>query len=249
MGDMRKRVALLAFLACAGSLGFALPDEPEEKRPLPRWRAGEQEGTVAIEEHEEGFVALVPRGYSPRKPVPVVLLVHGNGGTARNFLQSIKPMLPRRAPLVISLERCDNDQDAVGYVPKYLEQLKGQFAIDDAQVYALGFSGGGFRLWDDIVAKADVSTKFRGVVMVGSGKQSFAVPDKPDPAPTVVFVGDPKDPNYGEHGPVGAEELRAKGYEVIVHEHAQGHSLARKELEAVFKWIDETIRAASRSRH
>ena len=71
---MRRGVPVLALLACAGSLALALPDGDDAKRVLPRWRPGEQEGTVVIDGNEESFLALVPRGYTPRKPVPVVLL-------------------------------------------------------------------------------------------------------------------------------------------------------------------------------
>ena len=144
----------------------------------------------------------------------------------------------------MSLERCDNGQDAVGYVPKYLEALRTKFSIDEEHVYALGFSGGGFRLWDDVVCQAAELPKFRGVILVGSAKQSFEPPEKPEKAPTVILVGDPNDSNFGQHRVEGEAALKAKGYEVIVHEHAEGHSLARKPLEAVFAWIAETLRPA-----
>jgi predicted esterase len=177
-----------------------------------------------------------------------VLLAHGNGGKAASFLRVIKPLLGKRPPLVVSLERCDNNQDAIGYVPKYLEALKTQFNLDAETVYVLGFSGGGFRLWDDIVCKEDVLPRFRAVVLVGCGKQSFDPPDKPDDAPTIVFVGDPKDPNYGKSRPAAAEGLKKKGYEVIVHEHDGGHTVPRKETKEVFEWIEKTIKDSKKKR-
>jgi len=104
------------------------------------------------------------------------------------------------------------------------------------------FSGGGFRLWDDIVCKQEVLPLFRGVVLVGCGKQSFDLPEKPSRAPAVLFVGDPKDPNYGEHGPAGAKILKRLGYEVKVFEHKSGHSVPRKQTKAVYAWIAKTIK-------
>jgi len=218
----------------------------EEAPAFPRWKAGEQEGKVTIDGKEEAFVALVPRGLSRTKPNAVVLLAHGNGGKAIDFLRSIKPMAGRKAPLLISLERCDNNQDAIGYVPKYLAELKKQFRIDEDNVYVLGFSGGGFRLWDDVVCKADVSPLFRGVVLVGCGKQSFDPPPKPERAPTILFVGDPNDGNYGKSRPAAADKLKELGYEVIVHEHGGGHTVPRKETAAVFEWIGKQIKAKKR---
>lgn len=232
----RLALLLLAVLAAA--------DEGERK--LPKWKAGEQAGKVTIRDKEESFVALVPKGYTAKKKWPVVLLAHGNGGTAANFLQAIRPMTGKKPPLLVSLERCDNQQDAVGYVPLYLEALKEQFAIDEENVYALGFSGGGFRLWDDIVCHADVLPRFRAVVLVGCGRQSFDPPPKPERAPTVVFVGDPKDSNYGNSRPKAAESLRELGYEVLVHEHAGGHTVPRKEVAEVFEWIAKQVKASAK---
>jgi predicted esterase len=234
--------------ALLGLLLLAAPDKLKLPK-LPKWKSGEREGKVTIDGKEEAFVALVPRGYSPkRKPTPVVLLAHGNGGKAANFLKMIKPLAGKRPPLLVSLERCDNNQDAIGYAPKYLEALKTQFKLDPDNVYVLGFSGGGFRLWDDIVCKEDVLPRFRAVVLVGCGKQSFDPPDKPEKAPTIVFVGDPKDPNYGKSRPAAAEDLKKKGYEVIVREHNGGHSVPRKETKEVFEWIAKTIKDSKKKK-
>jgi len=235
---------LVVVLLLAG-LGPAVrgEDAPE----LPRWRKGEQRGTVTIDGHEEAWVALVPKGYTTKKTWPVVLLAHGNGGKADDFLRTVKTMAGKKPPLLISLERCDNNQDAIGYVPKYLEALKSVFSIDEANVYALGFSGGGFRLWDDVVCKAPVLHMFRGVVLVGSAKQSFDPPEKPEKAPTVILVGDPADTNFKSREEA-ERVLKEKGYEVIVHEHAQGHSMPRKEIEKVFEWVDEQVRASRKRR-
>jgi poly(3-hydroxybutyrate) depolymerase len=235
-------LALLLLVAVASA-------KDEEKKPkLPRWKHGEQEGTVTIDGKEEAFVALVPKGYTTKREWPTVLLLHGNGGHAKSFLSVVKPMAGKRPPLLVSLERCDNNQDAVGYAPKYLAELTKQFSIDPMNVYALGFSGGGFRLWDDVVCKAEVLPKFRGVILVGSAKQSFDPPAKPERAPTVILIGDPKDGNFTEHGPDAEKVLKEKGYEVILKEHNQGHSMARKPVEEAFEWIEKTVRESKRKK-
>ncbi len=221
---------------------------PEKAVPLPRWKAGEQEGTVTIDGKEEGFAALVPKGYSPKHPVPVVLLCHGNGGKALDFLREAKTLAGKKPPLLVALERCDNKQDAVGYAPKYLVALQEKFAIDPEEVFALGFSGGGFRLWDDVVCQKDEIGKFRGVVLVGSAKQSFEPADKPARAPTILLIGDPNDPNFKQPRIDGEKALKDKGYEVLVFEHAEGHSMARAPVEKAFGWIADTIKADEKAR-
>ena len=208
---------------------------------LPRWKPGEQEGVVKIDGQDEKFVALVPAGYSPKKACAAVLLLHGNGGKAAEFLQSIKAFAGKTPPLLIALERCDNGQKAEGYGPKYLEELRKQFALEDGKLFILGFSGGGFRVWDDVVCKAEEAAKFRGIVLVGSARQSFDPADKPEKSPTVILVGDPRDSNFKDSGPAAEEALAAKGYEVIVLEHNAGHSTPPAEMKDVFAWIEAVI--------
>jgi predicted esterase len=208
---------------------------------LPKWKKGVQEGVVKIDGKDERFVALVPNGYSPRKPCPAVLLLHGNGGTAVSFLQTVKASAGKAPPLLIALERCDNNQKAEGYAPKYLEALRSQFSLEDGKLFALGFSGGGFRLWDDVVCKAEEAAKFRGVVLVASARQSFDPADEPTPSPTVVLVGDPKDPNFKDTAPAAEKALAEKGYDAIVLEHDAGHSMPPAEMKDVFAWIDAVI--------
>jgi predicted esterase len=208
---------------------------------LPKWKAGEQEGVVKIDDQEEKFVALVPAGYTPKKAVPAVLLLHGNGDTAANFLRGVKTFAGKTPPLLIALERCDNRQKAEGYAGKYLEALRKQFALDDGKLFILGFSGGGFRVWDDVVGQAEEVAKYRGVVLVGSARQNLDPPDKPAKAPAVVLVGDPKDPNFKESGPAAEKALTEKGYEVIVLEHNAGHSMPPAEMKDVFGWIQAAI--------
>jgi predicted esterase len=241
---MRVTAAAVLFVSILFAAVATAPrlraDDPAAA-PLPNWKKGEQDGVVKIDGQDEKFTALVPSGYSPKKPCAAVLLLHGNGGKAADFLQSMKPFAGKSPPLLISLERCDNEQKAEGYGPKYLEALRKQFALEDGKLFVLGFSGGGFRTWDDVVCKADVIAKFRGIVLVGSARQSFDPADKPATAPTVILVGDPKDGNFKDSGPAAEKALTAKGYEVIVLEHSAGHSTPPAEMKDVFAWIDAVI--------
>ncbi len=247
---MRHRILPRVAALALGLLAVVPAVADEKPVKLPKWKKGEQTGTVEIAGKKESFTALVPRGYTTKKTWPVVLLAHGNGGKAKSFLQAVKPYAgKKKQPLLISLERCDNNQDAVGYVPKYLDQLVKQFSIDTDNVYALGFSGGGFRLWDDVVCKAEHLVRFRGVIMVGSARQSFDPPPKPKKkAPTIVLVGDPKDSNFTKPGPAAKKALEERGYDVIVHEHASGHSMPAKEMKAVFEWIAKTVKETVKAR-
>jgi predicted esterase len=234
---------LLSLALLAGAVAGLAPARAEDAAPrkLPAWKKGVHEGRVSIDGKEEAFTVLVPAGYTPKKTWPAVLLLHGNGGKAADFLQHVKSHVGKAPLLLVSLERCDNGQDAVGYASKYLEGLRAQLSLADGRLFALGFSGGGFRLWDDVVGKPEEATKFRGVVLVGSARQSFDPGEKPSPAPTVILVGDPRDPNFTESGPAAEKALAEKGYETIVLEHSAGHSMPAAEMKEVFAWIDAVV--------
>jgi predicted esterase len=241
---MRIAATALSFLSLALA-GAAVTQDPcvaeEPAPPLPKWKPGTQEGTVRIDGKDERFVALVPSGYSPKKPVAAMLLLHGNGGKAAQFLQVVKASAGKNPPLLISLERCDNQQEAEGYATKYLEALRSQFALDGEKLFALGFSGGGFRLWDDVVCKPEEAAKFRGLVCVGSARQNLDPGEKPAKAPTVILVGDPADSNFKDTAPAAEKALVEKGYPVIVLEHRAGHSMPPAETKEVFAWIEAVV--------
>ena len=239
---MRVSAVLLVSACLTVAVASSIRADDGAAPALPSWKKGEQqEGVVKIDGQDEKFVALVPANYSPKKPCAAVLLLHGNGGKAADFLASLKPFAGKTPPLLISLERCANGEKAEGYAPKYLEELKKQFALDETKLFALGFSGGGFRLWDDVICQAAVVAKFRGVVCVGSAHQNFDPPEKPANAPTVILVGDPKDTNFKDSGPAAEKALGAKGYEVIVLEHNAGHSTPAPEMKDVFAWIEAVV--------
>jgi predicted esterase len=63
----------------------------------------------------------------------------------------------------------------------------------------------------------------------------------------VILVGDANDGNFKSR-PEAERVLKEKGYEVIVHEHSNGHSMSRKEVEKVFEWIAEQVRASRKRR-
>ena len=64
----------------------------------------------------------------------------------------------------------------------------------------------------------------------------------------MIFLGDPKDSNYGRSRHAAADGLCEKGYEVIVHEHDGGHTVPRKETKAVFEWITRTIKSSRKKK-
>jgi predicted esterase len=71
---------------------------------------------------------------------------------------------------------------------------------------------------------------------------------KPETAPTVILIGDPKDPNFKDTGPKAVKVLKEKGYDYLLKEHKQGHSMAKKPVEEAFEWVEKTIRASRKKK-
>ena len=71
---------------------------------------------------------------------------------------------------------------------------------------------------------------------------------KLEKVPTVILVGDPKDSNFKETGPKAVKVLEEKGYDYILKEHRQGHSMPRKEMVEVFEWSEKQVKASKKKK-
>jgi polyhydroxybutyrate depolymerase len=97
---------------------------------------------------------FVPPGYDGRMPLPLVLDLHGSGGTpAGQARTSGFETLAAREGIVVAALRAeggrwnvpvaDDRADDVAYVSDVIDDVAGRVCIDAARVYATGFSGGG----------------------------------------------------------------------------------------------------------
>jgi polyhydroxybutyrate depolymerase len=141
--------ALLA--AIPRALSAAEPTEPGSHALVFR-HAGE----------DRKYRLYVPRGYDPRKAVPLVFAFHGGGpqGSAATAEKGLgfNPLADRHGFLVCYPEGVEhhwNDgresprfpkkpQDDVDFVAKLLDHLRANYKIDPDRVFATGNSNGGF---------------------------------------------------------------------------------------------------------
>lgn len=132
---------------------------------------GDHRLSVRVGERDRRYLVHVPPGYDGRRPVPVVLMFHGAGGTARwsmnetgwgdkadrkGFLAvfpegtSPDPTQPAR---FLKNPQLWNDGsgrtplarlgvDDVAFTRALIEDLKQGFAVDDHRIYVTGFSNG-----------------------------------------------------------------------------------------------------------
>jgi polyhydroxybutyrate depolymerase len=126
---------------------------------------------------ERSYLLFVPPGYDGRTPLPLVLEMHGSGGTAANQAATSRlgVLGEREGFLVASLQAgaegnrwnvpvTSERPDDVHYVSDVIDDVAKRVCTDEHRVYATGFSGGarmssllGCKLGNRIAAIAPMS--------------------------------------------------------------------------------------------
>ena len=161
---MRGLLGMLLFFA--GATGCA--KTPQAK---PHLQPGDHELTLQVGELERRYIVHVPAGHSPGKPLPVVIMLHGGGGTARGAMRETgwarkadaehflavfpdaMPPDPGQPSRFGTNGQAWNDGSGrfhsgekdipdVAFIDAMLDDLEARFAIDRRRVYATGFSNG-----------------------------------------------------------------------------------------------------------
>jgi predicted peptidase len=119
------------------------------------------------------YALFVPHDYTPERPVPVILFLHGGGeaGTdgQKQTAVGLGPAVRAREPsfpfLVIFPQACDREPGTFGsWLPgqpdgeralAILDAVQEEFATDRRRVYLTGISIGGFGTWQMAAAHPD----------------------------------------------------------------------------------------------
>ncbi len=92
----------------------------------------------------------VPAGYTPDRPAPLVLMLHGAGGVARHGLDPLLPLADEAGLILLAPDSRRQTWDVIlgGYGPdiafidRALARTFERYAVDPARVAAEGFSDG-----------------------------------------------------------------------------------------------------------
>ena len=155
-------------------------------------------GTVAAGNVSRTFRVHVPPGYRPGAPVPVVLMIHGGGGSALQFetqSSEMDPIADREGFIAVYPDgtgliktfnagiccgRAQSDDiDDVGFIGKLLDHLEGQLCTDRKRVFASGMSNGGLfshRLACELSARIAAVAPVAGTIGVTTCTPSRPVP-------------------------------------------------------------------------
>ncbi|MGE3153840.1 MAG: PHB depolymerase family esterase [Nitrospiraceae bacterium] len=171
------------------------------------------------------YAILSPSGVAAGKPLPVLVTMHGGGGTARIQASTslLSALAQTRKVLVVYLEGSGviqtfnagsccgyaqtNQVDDVTYVRAVLDDLAVRDVIDPARIYATGFSNGGMMAHRLACALAD---RLAGIAAIAGASGQFdkdlnqfyaCNPARPIP---VLHVHATNDRNYPFTGGVGS---------------------------------------------
>ena len=156
---------LLAALASACGAGTAARAEPSaadlrrrhergQLGSLPHPAAGGTPPTglvpLQLSGSDRDGVLYVPASYRPGHPAPLVLSLHGAGGSGRRSLRRLLPLADALGLLVLSPDSRESTWDVaragfgpdVEFLDRALDLVFARYAVDPARVAAEGFSDG-----------------------------------------------------------------------------------------------------------
>jgi len=141
---------------------------------------------------KRSYIIHIPPSYDGGKPVPLVIVLHGLGGTARNMelttgmyeksdaegfivvypegvVNSWNAILPTGYAF-------ENNVDDVGFIKELIDRLQSKFAIDGNRIYVVGFSNGAMMAYR---LAAELSDRIAAVAAVAGAIGCRATPDSP----------------------------------------------------------------------
>lgn len=202
--------------------------------------AGQQ--PLGLDERRDGLL-YVPDGYDPARPAPLILMLHGAGGTGERALARLRRLADGRGLILLSPDSRSQTWDVLrgGYGPdvlfinRALAQTFGRFTVDPARVAIEGFSDGASYALSLGIANGDL---FTHIIAFSPG---FAAPPGQAGSPRV----------YMSHGtedkvlPIDycsrqlAPQLRRAGYDLTYTEFDGPHTVPPWIADEAIGWFLE----------
>ncbi|QUY43520.1 PHB depolymerase family esterase [Acaryochloris marina] len=160
----------------------------------------------------------LPEEFKQQKSLPLVLALHGGGGTGRQFDQALsqgqlKTIANQRGVILVfpdgmnrqwsdgrtqHLKR-NKSYDDVGFISKVIDRMIDDYGVDSQRVYVTGISNGGFM---SVRLALDLSDKIAAIAPV-TAQLPLALQDKTPKQPISVMIvngtEDPIVPYQGGH--------------------------------------------------
>jgi predicted esterase len=200
-----------------------------------------------------GCITIAPPSYSPDKPAPLLVLLHGDEGTTSLVLRAWKAPLERRGYLLLALRcpknlGCEKSYWRWGGDPAWIvaqvDAVASAFNVDRGRVYLSGWSGGSTYL---TLSSPLLSPRFAAINVNGGGAPPRSPSCAPCKAPVYYFMGG-QNP-YLSSAEAARDHFKQCGQEVVwdfaprLDHTGEFGALAGPVAERVLDWL-ETKRSA-----
>ena len=104
---------------------------------------------LGLDQGRDGYL-FVPARYRPEQPAPLILMLHGAGGSAQNGLLPFVELAERDGVILLAVDSRDATWDVirgafgpdVTFIDRALELSFGRYRVDSARIGVEGFSDG-----------------------------------------------------------------------------------------------------------
>ena len=227
-------IAAVLASACGGGSGSAVQPEPAKarlgSRPGPTSPAELQPGAqpLGIGSGRDGILYL-PQGYDSATQLPLVLMLHGSGGSGRRAAARLVPHADRAGFIVLAPDSRRHTWDAIAdefgpdvtFIDRALAGVFARCAIDPRRVVAAGFSDGATYALG--LARANGDLFSRGIAF----SPGFLLPVTPREFPQLFLSHGTRDTilPIDRSSRAMVPVLRKAGYRVRYREFDGGHEI------------------------
>jgi polyhydroxybutyrate depolymerase len=172
---------------------------------------------VASGGRQRSYRLFVPPGFDSRRRLPLVLDLHGSGGTAADQARTsgFEALAAHEGVVVATLQAdggrwnvpiSDARADDVAYVSDVIDDVAARVCMDPARVYATGFSGGA-RMASLLACR--LNTRIAAIAPMAGLRWPGPCEGRPIPVLTFHGLADSQNPYEGHAPGRGAEWLES----------------------------------------
>jgi len=251
-GKEAERDAALAKLVTVGSKGVA---RLEKFLSAGQIYGSQPTGVLDRQVHLEitdtpiDYVLCVPKDYRPERSYPLLVVLHGTGGTGRGFYNRWYKYV-EGMDVIVAAPTCETPQRTKGYGATEAERqiplavvrdVCRDYHVDSNRVYLAGCSMGGHATWDSLLTYTDhyaAGIVEAGVPMVEGFQVSRSIfYTNLDGAGVYVMQGTP-DQEAPEINRDAVDRLKRLGKDAVYMEFAgAGHGVYEAGSKAALEWL------------
>jgi len=169
--------------------------------------------SVLHDERVRTYLVHLPKNYNAQQAYPLVIAMHGGGGTAKSFNRSTRNRFNELAdeenfilvyPQGVKRSWNDNNKrdtlgkarklniDDVGFIKKMIAKLEIDYAVNSDAIFACGISNGALM---SLTLAVELPEKIKAIGMVASNFSEVQVAEMQDSAPfSMVMIHGTEDP-------------------------------------------------------